>query len=297
MDPRYETYFWLRGRSPDGPPVLFCRNWHTDRDPKQVCGTELQFVVCWSGGQSATQLNDLQARISARFPRWDVWVMVASRRLAQQCRNKKIFWCSDAITTNESWWKPQELGRYYTGVTVATLEQYNRHELLEKVDRALLVTYSTSKMIEREQKLRRSLKRCYFIATRGAGWNNPTRVLSYYNQSSVGLALSDLDCGTRMVAELQLCGLPIVATHSRSGATELVDHDFLRLVPPSAPIVSAAVDDLLRFEYSPQIIRDAFLMRLQEHREIFKQRFGPINWGALPPILWQSPVEDWNIPC
>lgn len=285
---------WLRQAASDVLPVFFSRDWDGQDVPDTLAKTRLHMITAWPRLVQPQQLRYRHEQLVQAYPAWTITTLVTSRRLAARCRHPGILWCTDAVVTAEDFWRPLAVTRYYTGVTVCGAEPYNKHELLSAADRVLIVTQRSSAWAGRDRELRDTLRRCYLQTPRGLGWDHPDVVLQYYNQSASGLALSLADRGAAMLAEFQLCGLPIVATSERGALTEICDHEFLRLIPATAAALGDAVEELYVADYDPHAVRDSFLWTLRDHRQRLEERIGPIDWTRVPTVLEDIPIAEWS---
>ena len=71
-----------------------------------------------------------------------------------------------------------------------------------------------------------------------------------------------------MYASVQylLAGLPVVTTASIGGRDEFFDPAYVRWVPDDPEAVALAVDELVALELDPQMIREATLAKVGQHR-------------------------------
>lgn len=289
-----EAYCWLRGNA---DPLLYCRDWSHEQMPSQeLQDKELTFICSFNRPMLGRHLDQQQRRIAAEFPRWQVWVTAPTRRLAREAANNKVITWSDSLLTRDDFWMPSNDGLHYSAVTVSGWEQYNKHELLEKAERVLLVTPTSTELREREAVVRRLLPMAYFIRVRRLGWLDPESARGYYVQSHTGLCLSDCDGGSRMVSEFQLCGLPIVATRTRAGALTYCDLEFVRILPETPGCIASAIKEFEDEAHDPYAVRNAFLENMLVDRAAIESKFGDIDWTGIPVLIPEVPPEEWSLP-
>ncbi len=101
---------------------------------------------------------------------------------------------------------------------------------------------------------------------------NPFRVsvdelVTSYSAARVVLALSAVEGAMLGSVEGMLCGLPQVSTYCKGGREQFFDDRYVRVVPPEPGPIAAAVDELVRREIDPQLVRAETLKKLQAHRD------------------------------
>jgi len=292
-----EAYCWLRGQTAFGCPILYCRDWSFEQLPSQeLQDLELILICGFNRPMLGRHLAYQQQRIASLFPRWQVWVAAPTLRLVRESQNSNVVAFSESLLTRADFWQPTQHSLYYSAVTVAGWEQYNKHELLVKLDRVLILTGNDATLKDREAVVRKLLFKHYFHVTRAGGYDNADLARDYFTQAACGLALSDIDGGASMVAAMQLAGLPIVATRSRVGALELCDLEFVRIVPADPTIIAAAVREFENELPAAYDVRLSFHEKLLAARAVFMQQFGPVNWDDLPVVLSNDNPFLWRLP-
>ncbi len=101
-------------------------------------------------------------------------------------------------------------------------------------------------------------------------WLSHDQVNAAYNQARVGLCLSRVEGVMFASIQYLLAGLPVVTTRNLGGRDEFFDASHVRWVDDDPKAVAAAVDDLVRLDLDPQVIRDHALARMSEHRARFQ---------------------------
>ena len=91
------------------------------------------------------------------------------------------------------------------------------------------------------------------------------------NQAATGAILSRAEGANYASAEYLLCGLPVVSTPSEGGRDVFFDPRYCRIVPPSAPKIKKAVEELIAMKIEPEFVRQETLKKMQPHRERFRE--------------------------
>ena len=294
---KVESYCWLRGYSDHGRPILYCADWQHKGEPKlELQQLPITFICSFQQPMLGRHLSEQQRQLAAKFPAWDVLVGAPTPRLVREAANPNVILWSDAWLVRDDFWTPTYDSVFYSAVTAISWAPYNKHELLAKAVRVLIVSPNNTEFREREDALKQGLYTNYFVSLRGRGWLDPEITRAYYAQAACGLSLSDFDNGARMVAELQLMGLPIVSIPSRVGTLQGCDPEFVRIVPPDPDSVGLAIHHLEDQHLDPHIVRESYLEWLMAARANLANRLGPIPWDIVPfnppqqdPSLWIMP--------
>lgn len=292
-----ELYCWLRGNTPDGPPILYCADWQYKGMPsEELQQMPLIFICSFSKPMQGRHLDQQQRRLQTMFPKWQVFVGAPSPRLARESANTQVIPWSDALLTRTDFWTPTHDAVFYSAVTAVGWAPYNKHELLTEVSKVLVVAPLDVEFKMRENQLRKNLNANYFAAFRHTGWQDPEVARSFYTQAHCGLVISDFDCGSRMVSEFQLCGLPVVSTRSRVGALSYCDLEFVRIIPDSPGSLKDAVAEFESGGIDPHDVRFSYYENMMVGRAGFVARFGNIEWDNLPIMKPRAAPANWDMP-
>lgn len=88
----------------------------------------------------------------------------------------------------------------------------------------------------------------------------------YYNESRVGLCLSEAEGAQRVMMEHQLAGNPIVCTTSNGGRGRFFNQDTCLIVPPDADIVQQGMRHLMYKNLDPEFVRYQMLKKIAKYR-------------------------------
>lgn len=122
-------------------------------------------------------------------------------------------------------------------------------------------------------------------------WATFDQIVSIYNRSKVGLALSAREGAMLASVEYMLCGLPVVSTPCEGGREVFFDDRYVAVVEPSSAAVAAGVSDMIARDIKPELVREGTLRRLNEHRISlckYVQRIVRMRDGREPSVeeLW-----------
>lgn len=162
-----------------------------------------------------------------------------------------------------------EATKTYDAVYNAVLEKFKRHSLCRKIKRLSLITYKF------ENKAYKSL--LDRILTNNPTWLNyesePPRflnteeIVTAYNASRVGLALSKEEGAMYASTEYLLCGLPVVSTKSKGGRDIFYNDLNSVIVNELEDEVESAIQKLSSRASNGQKIRDETLKIMYTHRQ------------------------------
>lgn len=106
-----------------------------------------------------------------------------------------------------------------------------------------------------------------------------------------GLILSAVEGASRVAAEYQLCGLPVVTTREQGGRLEYLAPAFTSVVDDTADAVEDAVAFWHTNPPNPYIVRTAVLRTLRQHRQRFvaavQEQLDIAQAGINFPRPWQ----------
>jgi len=98
-------------------------------------------------------------------------------------------------------------------------------------------------------------------------WLTYQKINAALNEARVGLCLSRIEGVMAASIQYLLAGLPVVTTRNIGGRDEFFDPAFVRWVEDDPRAVADAVDELVALDLDPQVIREATLQKVAQHRE------------------------------
>jgi glycosyltransferase involved in cell wall biosynthesis len=119
----------------------------------------------------------------------------------------------------------------------------------------------------------------------------PKDVVSCLNESRVGAILSREEGACYASAEYLLCGLPVVTTRNVGGRDVFLHADYVKYASPFPSAIKQAVEELIRSNFDPSIIRQTTLLEMEKHRGRFKNLLQEIYDQEGPGY---NVREHWN---
>ncbi|QLA20144.1 glycosyltransferase [Desulfolutivibrio sulfoxidireducens] len=165
----------------------------------------------------------------------------------------------------------------YDAVYTARPESFKRHLLAKELNNWLLLYHQDQTKIPQETRYIDMLQRKMPQMIRGNNIGEqqtyvkltPPQMTAYYNQSRVGLCLSDIEGSNYSTTEYMLCGLPVVSTENIGGRNCYLDQDIARIVSPDARAVKQGVDELIAAAIPGNVVRKRTLIKMHRHRQNF----------------------------
>jgi hypothetical protein len=148
---------------------------------------------------------------------------------------------------------------------------YKRHPLASNVKSLALIAYPLPQVctIEYFQNALAAVAHATWFTKPWVGSPHhlsPLEVNNVYNQSRVGLMLSDLEGANFASIQYLLAGLPVVTTHNEGGRDEFLSCSVARWVDDNPAAVAAGVAKLVKQDIDPGFIRSEALRKVSEHR-------------------------------
>lgn len=262
-------YFWLSASprvllfSENGNgPALLCRH----LDPAPVTGF-LQYSW-WKPLDG--MYHDYQLWRHMR-PQDQVVLLVnsADEMTALRARQVRCSFVSTSSFIDFNLPRVLDVPKQYDAIYVARLSAIKRHVLAAKVKSLLVVGDSLAPWDTPEEaaRIHQALPAATFLGSVWAG-----RVPWLNAAAYAGLILSEEEGASRVAAEYQLCGLPVVTTLSRGGRDQYLAKDFTSYVAAAPHAVRDAVKYWRRNPPDPYTVRQAVLTELLKHRRRFLDR-------------------------
>lgn len=175
------------------------------------------------------------------------------------------FKSSAYVFVDEHDYRPTTDEKRYDAVYAAQLKDFKRIPLALDIERLYVMTYKSGAS---EWDLRAEypeMKNASF----NRAWMNPEEKNQLLNQSSVGLCLSKEEGPMLASLEYMLNGLPVVSTPSKGGRDQYYSEDYCRVVPTTTEGVRKGVEDMIRLNPNPAMIRARTIEKLQSDRMIY----------------------------
>lgn len=154
----------------------------------------------------------------------------------------------------------------FDAIYPARMEYYKRLHLAAEVKSLYVHTYGALVKEDGSFDLHRYEPRVSHAAFNG--FRVPLdELVARYNAARVVLALSEKEGAMLGSVEGMLCGLPQVSTFCRGGREQFFDDRYVRVVDPDPAAIAAAVDELVRLEIDPHLVRLETLKKLKVHRD------------------------------
>ncbi len=162
----------------------------------------------------------------------------------------------------------------YDAVYVGQLQEFKRHELAKKIRNIALIYYGNN--YEYFEKIMRELPHAHFLngIPEELGGDGRRSLKSWemsiaYNQSKVGLCLSEVEGAMYASIEYLLCGLPVVTTPNTGGRNDFFDEYNSLTISADESEVFKAVQHFLDNPVDPILVRNRTIERMMVHRENF----------------------------
>jgi len=161
----------------------------------------------------------------------------------------------------------------YDVVYNARMCSFKRHDLLRDTPSALLIGGLLAQDDSQEyfDLVRVALPQATFTHAIDPRNRRSEEVVQLVSSARVGVCLSEVEGAMFAATEYLLCGLPVVSTPSLGGRDAWFDPRFTRIVPPDPRAVAGAIQELISLKIPPQLIRNATIARMTEHRQRFTE--------------------------
>ena len=285
-------YHWLQGPA---TPTLLTAGWDGDG-----CGTLLhkpiRLIYCTHGLHSPSDLVHRHERLTALFPHWQIRIGTTDPWLQQAPRE---LWlpCCPSLFINTDYWKHVEQPRYYNAVMVGSVDCRNSHELLRNGGQNCVIIPDASEQSPRYNYIAPQLNSNVLAVVPDTEPPTTSARRYYYAQSRCGVSPGNLPTDPFTIAEMQLCGLPVVGTATTEfWRFEYCAPKYLRTVAHDPQSIVAAINELSQLHTSFDDVRSQFIVRLNKGRKQFETVMGSIDWAALPIQYNLSESQTWACP-
>ncbi len=268
--PDIGLYHWI---STD-PPILF-HSASGDQDVGYFLPDERIYrLVVHLWHQTADQIEEYYQRWRGQRPQHRLLHLVNEGPICEEALARgvpAVFVNHNAFLDERVFTIQPQVPKLFDVVYNARMNPFKRHHLLGEMGSALLIggLMASDDSQEYFDQLRRQLPQATFTHADDPGHRSSGEVAQLLNSARVGVCLSAIE-GTMFAAtEYLLCGLPVVSTPSLGGRDTWFDPRFTRIVPADPQAIADAVQELISFNISPYLIRNATIARLTEHRQRF----------------------------
>jgi glycosyltransferase involved in cell wall biosynthesis len=225
-----------------------------------------------------TRAEELADRVDDAYQRLEQLSVVASCPTAGEASELErvglaTLHCSQAALVREDFFRPGPHRKpKFDAVYDAEWADYNRHDLAGAIRSLALI--APGPLVPEQCTVG------YFgqadAAVRHATWLSnpwgskrrlsPEEIEAAYNQARVGLCLSGVD-GVAASVQYLMAGLSVVTTPNLGGRDEFFDPAYVRWAHDDSQAVAAAVDELVSLDLDPEMIREATLAKVKQHRD------------------------------
>ncbi len=175
---------------------------------------------------------------------------------------------------DENIFYPFQTKKTYDAVYVGQLQEFKRHELAKKIREVAIIYYGNNH--EYLRNVMDCMPHGHFLngIPEELGGNGKRSLKSWemavaYNQSKVGLCLSEVEGAMYASIEYLLCGLPVVTTPNVGGRNDFLDEYNSLTVPANDKDVFEAVQSFLDNPVDKAKIRAQTIERMMIHRSSF----------------------------
>lgn len=280
------------------PPILYTCNWYPQQS-MPLAATPLTHV--WLPGRKLTRVGAIAQyqRLCELFPHWEHIIGITDRRQLPLIDDGRMMFFHDQFMVDpDSWPLYENAPQYYDAVMQAAAVPWKRHYLAAKTSRMLGVIYRHDDSAATEayiKRLPKVLPKAMFAQPLGER-QSQHNLAWLLNQSRSGLILSPAEGGCRAVAEYQLCGMPVVTTRHEGGRMELTDAAHMQIVPANEDAIAAAVQEFVVAGLDRQVVRDTFIRRQKQARDVAAAELGTtLTWPTTPGLPYLR-MQEVTIP-
>jgi glycosyltransferase involved in cell wall biosynthesis len=241
--------------------------------------TYLAIGASWTAlGTRAEQLADRVDDVSQRVEQLSVVACCPTAGAAAEVERVGLatLHCSQAALVREDFFRPSPHRKpKIDAIYDAQWADYNRHDLAGAVQSLALIApgplMPKQCTIEYFRRADAAVRHATWLSnpwgSKTTRWLSPEETEAAYNKARVGLCLSGVE-GV-MVASIQylMAGLSVVTTPNLGGRDEFFDPAYVRWAHDDSRAVAAAVDELVSLDLDPEMIREATLAKVKQHRD------------------------------
>jgi glycosyltransferase involved in cell wall biosynthesis len=186
-----------------------------------------------------------------------------------------IFYSSNCCVNENYFTIDENAVKKYDAIYNAAMAPYKRHLLAAKIQSLALITYryGGTHQSDYENEVQAALAHAVWLvdAHKDSQKASAADVARYYNQTRVGLCLSESEGAMFASIEYLLCGLPVVTTRNSGGRDVFFDPEYVETVDDDPEAVNQGVLNLIARAPSASSIRARTLHKIEEHRQRLRE--------------------------
>ncbi|QLA16272.1 glycosyltransferase [Desulfolutivibrio sulfoxidireducens] len=235
----------------------------------------------WWTLQDPTEFTDAvynYKKLTERYPNHNITYIVCDeieKIMLDEFKIPCIFCHQNAFIDDKLFKIYPNTEKKFNAIYNARVDPFKRHLLAKKIDKVAFIYYNCSYgKGERYSKLiHRLLKNGIFLNdnphTSSYKYLSTYEVCRHYNESRVGLCLSEKEGGMYVSTEYLLSGLPVVTTPNIGGRNFFFEDEYCQIAKPNSCAIRDAVLELSARDISPEKIRKKTLIKMLHQRKIF----------------------------
>lgn len=261
------------------------------------------FPWCTKAEDIPTIADEVKSRLRD-FPRHRIILLCNEKFTVEPLLRHGVeaLFCNQNAFVNERVFRPfLTVEKRYDAVYNACMTPYKRHPLASEVKSLMLMTYrySGTHSTDYEMEVRTLLQHADWVKNSFGDKDKVStdELVKYYNLARSGLCLSEIEGSMFASIEYMLCGLPVVSTPCVGGRDTFWDPEFVTIAEPEPTAIAEAVDDLVRREVDPNLVRSNTLKKVEIHRQTLRKALSEeVSADALeiPWLPGSHGVTDWT---
>lgn len=217
-------------------------------------------------------------KLNERYPNHDITYIVCDETdkiMLDDFKIPCIFCHQNAFIDYSAFQVLPDIEKKYDAIYNARVDPFKRHLLARKIDRVAYIYYNcTGYQGSRYlRSIHRLLKNGTFLnedpQTNSYKILKPCDVCRHYNESRVGLCLSEKEGGMYVSTEYLLSGLPVVTTPNIGGRNFFFEDEYCQIAEPNSYAIRDAVLELSARDLSPEMIRNKTIIKMLHQRKVF----------------------------
>ncbi|MDD5727595.1 MAG: glycosyltransferase [Victivallales bacterium] len=154
--------------------------------------------------------------------------------------------------------------KLYDAIYIGRITPFKRQELAGGIKSVRLIGWTSSREKDYFESVMNSMPQAVWTSNVPA-----TKIYREINSARVGLCLSAEEGAMFVSGEYMLCGLPAVSTRNRGGRECLFPENTFCRVDDTPEAVAEGVYRMIAASPPPETIRESYLAKMREHRQIF----------------------------
>lgn len=255
----------------DDYELLF--NFLKERKAYFLCQTETYF----ENQQDIERLKELIESFKERCPDFTFIFLANTPKQHRLFTKKKLnsAFCNSNCFVDENLYFPL-LGtkKRFDAVYDARLVDWKKHDLAARVDSLALIYYGIpwKEDVSYMNKIKKDFSHAHFFNHSTPGEYQrlaPSDINKCLNQCRIGLCLSKKEGAMYASIQYLLAGLPVVTIPSLGGRDEFFNDEICLTVSDTPAAVTEGVNEMVRRNLSPAMIRQITLEKVNQHRKNF----------------------------